>query len=553
MSLILPQEVEIMLRGGTITKYEKLGYNIPRTIDKNGKLKVKINQKIKVHILDLSDDSDIIVKAFCDCCHNMIDIKYTNAIKSISVIKFGKILCEECRKVELSKHKTSVPSVWSNKQYALEQLNNFIKNNGTLKGFTVNNKDGNRINVSLKNNDYNIEELCDELGYDYLELNGLYYPVGYLDNFDNFKLVVQEFINENSYFPTIKNLKFDLHIPESVYSKHGTISKIQKLIMGDNSNLLEDDNGFYNRSHYEYMVAQFLIHNNVNYLREQFPFPKPYNMLRSDFTFYDSNNNNFHVELWGFYETDNVSSRSCQYNLKRIQKEKLYSEYNIKLISINPETFNTSMDEIQDRLSFIFEPYLKLKLMHIDNKYMINPNKLSDDEILERFMEYSKDSRFLPKQYILQKEIPTLFNEMNRRYGNQNNFAKKFNKLTYSKVGLWDMDLIIQVFKHIQATYGYVLRMNKIRELISCKSDDMLIGFNDGLKKFFDNIIDGYLFYYDYCLKNKIVFHDNDISYLKDLSTGHYFNLKNATEKRKNEAGNILGRYYELAYFKEVA
>jgi hypothetical protein len=551
MGLILPQEVEVGLSSVNISWYEGKGYSIPR-VYKNGKFSVSHGTKITVNVLDLQLGSHIIVKAKCDCCNEIFNVKYK--AYNINRKKSNRTYCKGCSLKDIqkeNKHEVTGIYKWSDRKYALEQLNAFIKKNGTLKGFTVNNKEGSRINASLKNNGYNIEELCAELGYNYLNLKGLYYPVGYLDDFNNFKNIINEFINTNNYFPSVTNLKHDLHIPESIYRKHGTMNELKKLIIGDKSNLLEDDRGFYNRSHYEYMVAQFLIHNNVDYLREQFPFPKPYNMLRSDFTFFDCNNS-FHVELWGYYKSDDATSRSCQYNLKRKEKELLYNKYNIRLISINPETFNASIDEIQNRLTDIFTPYIKLKMKHIDNDYMINPNKLSDEEIINKFMEYSDDHRFLPKQNILQKETPTLFNEMNRRYGNQNNFAKKYNKLTYSKFGLWDKTLIIRIFMHMQTKYGYVLKMSEIKKSISNKSDSMLIGFNDGLKKVFGNIIDGYLFYYDYCLRNKINLHNNDLNYLRNLSMGRYFNSKNATENRKIKAKNILEEYYNLAYFEET-
>lgn len=183
---------------------------------------------------------------------------------------------------------------------------------------------------------------------------------------------------------------------------------------------------------------------------------------------------------------------------------------------------------------------------------MVNPNKLTDDELLDRFMEYSDDVRFLPKQEILMKNVPTLFNEMIRRYGNKNNFAKRFNKLTYSKFGLWDKNLALNIFNYIHNTYGYLLKMSYIRDKSLAKTDSMLIGYQNGMQKVFGSVTDGYLFYYNYCIENRIILHKNDISYLKNLSIGHHFNGKIATQERKDKANLILNAYYNIGYFKEV-
>ena len=545
MGILLPQEVEIKLRGGTITKYEEKGYIIPRYIDKDNISRVKRNSTLKISILDLSASSHIKVKAVCDCCGETFEVAYRDALNSYCVSKINKMFCKKCYRQEMPKYHINTESIWSDRKYALEQVDNFIKTYGTLKGMTVNNTEGNRIHTSLKSHKYDMEDLCTELGYDYLELKQLYYPEGYLDSFENFKKEVQKFIDNYGYFPTLQHFKRDLHIPLSVVIKHGNMSELQKKIMGNNNNLLEDDRGFYNRSHYEYMVAQFLIHNNVDYLREQFPFPKPNNMLRSDFTFYGLSNEVYQVEIWGYFEDDNVSSRSNQYNIRRKEKEKLYKDNSINLISINPNTFNSSLDIIQEKLFDIFQPYIKLGLSKIAIKYMINPNKLSDEELLARFMEYSEDDMHLPKQEIIQRNEPTLFNEMIRRYGNQNSFAKEHNKLTYSKVGLWDIDLALRIFNHMHETYGYVLSTNEMRDNGLIKTDNMLIGFKNGIQKVFGNTADGYLYYYNYCIENKLKLHDKDLSYLKNLSVGHYFNGLTATPERKSKALEILNIYFK--------
>ena len=94
-------------------------------------------------------------------------------------------------------------------------------------------------------------------------------------------------------------------------------------------------------------------------------------------------------------------------------------------------------------------------------------------------------------------------------------------------------------------TYGYVLSTNEMRDNGLIKTDNMLIGFKNGIQKVFGNTADGYLYYYNYCIENKLKLHDKDLSYLKNLSVGHYFNGLTATPERKSKALEILNVYFK--------
>lgn len=548
MGLILPQEIEVTLCSANILWYEEKGYDIPRRYDKTrNRTTVPRGTKIFVNVLDLQCGSHVRVKIECDYCNTPYDTEYRVYLRNRE--RSNRTYCQKCALKHVqkeTKHRVVKNHKWASREYALEQLDSFIKVNGTLKGMTVNNTEGARIRSGFRNNGYDIRELCEELGYDYLELCGKYYDDGYLDDYENFKHEVNKFIDHYGCFPTLKNFKYDLHIPINVVAKYGGVKNIQKDVMCDNNNLLEDDRGFYNSSHYEYMVAQFLIHNNVDYLREQFPFPKPYNMLRSDFTFFDSNKHKYHIEVWGYYQTD-LSTRAIEYNKNKIHKEHLYEKYNMTLISIEPNTFNFPIPKIQDNLYAIFSPYINKKLMKIDIKYMVNPNKMSDSELLNRIMEYSDDDNYLPKNETLRERNPSLLNEMVRRYGGQNAFAIKHNKLTYSKVGMWDENFALNILRYMHDTYGFLLSKNAIR----MQNDDMLIGFMNGIQKVFGSLVDGYLYFYNYCLENRVALHKNDVAYLQNIINGRYFNNKTATTERKQKAKDILEAHHRADCYKK--
>lgn len=429
---------------------------------------------------------------------------------------------------------------WNNKKYALEQLDSYIKTNGTLKGMTVADKEGIRINTGLRTHGYDIEKLVDELGYDYRQLKGLYYPKNYLKSYDNFKNTLTDFVNENGFFPTLNIMKNDLHIPQSVIYNHGSINKIRKDVMGDNSNLLEDDSGFCNRSYYEFMVAQFLLHNNVTYLREQNPFPKPFHHYRSDFTFFDDNDTPYHIEVWGYYDTDNKSSRSFDYNKNKKKKLKLYKEYLIEVISITPDIFNGTITSTQNKLLKLLQPYLSLQLKVIDNCAMKNPLKMSDEEILSHIMQYTKDDKFLPRYETLEKKDQSVLTEIIKRYENYNNFAKAFDKLTQNKRGLWDADFINKIMNYSRNKYGFIPTRTQIKTKTPFKQDKMFKGFCDGIKHKFKCSVDCYLSYYEKCSNDRIILSPEDMKYVTKFYNGRGFKSEFLTEERLLIASKII-------------
>ena len=208
---------------------------------------------------------------------------------------------------------------WTDKNAVLQKLNNYIKsNNDTLVGSGSNQEWRHILDYCNKFN-YDIKELCSDLGYDYWKLKGKNLPINYYKDYSVLKNTILNFIKEYGYFPQISELKNNYNVPPTVIQKHGGIEKIKNDI-GYVGNDLVDESGFRNRSHYEYIVAQFLIHNNIPYKREQHPFPKPYQNLRSDFMFEESNGNVWHLEVWGYRESDVDGKRSQEYCKNKEQK-----------------------------------------------------------------------------------------------------------------------------------------------------------------------------------------------------------------------------------------
>jgi len=158
--------------------------------------------------------------------------------------------------------------------------------------------------LAFKRHNHSIIDAVKELGLEADKLDfrenamllDKYYSIDYFKDFDNLKVIIEDFIFKYKKFPTTNELRLNYNIPESVIRKYGGIEKIRLLMEYNNSNDFIDDNGFKNKSSYEYITAQFLIHNNVFYLREQHPFPSNEKNYRSDFMFI-VNGKQIHCEI----------------------------------------------------------------------------------------------------------------------------------------------------------------------------------------------------------------------------------------------------------------
>ena len=539
MGLILPQICEVTISPNNMEYYEKLGYDIPKIIV-NNKERVKRGTKIKVHVLDLMNGSHTLVKVQCDECGKIYEMPYKDYSKKYCVQKIGKLFCVDCVNPCMVKYNIASEQVWNDKNYVLKRLDDFIKKNGTLKGWTVNNKEGTAIAHGLRDHNYNLEELCNELGYNYYELREIYYPEGFLYNYDNFKSVIQNFIDENGYFPSQKQMRYDLHIPESIPQRFGGSEKIIK-DMNIDKNYLIDDRGFYNRSYYEYILAQFLIHNNIPYQREQHPFPKPYDNFRSDFTFITTKGIVYHLELWGYIDGYKYEkSRANAYLKRKAEKKKLYKKYNINLIDVDAHVFNNSLTAIQMRLSNILSEILNSNLKTVDKQYLINPRGLSNDDLFKSVMKYSNDNITLPSIKILRDKNPTLLNEIILRFDNLGNFAKEYNVRTNNKRKYWNKNTVLDTMMAIKEKYGYIPNSSYIKSNKLYSKDKLFVGFIDATKSMFGNIVNGYISFYEMCLDKGIPLHEKEIEYLNKIITNKYMNKKSVENLDINRVKRIL-------------
>lgn len=538
MGLILPQINEVTINSNNVAHYHNLGYIIP-TIINRGKEKFKLGEKIKVHALDLAKGSHVMVMVQCDECGKLYFMPYKDYLTNYCVQKIGKLFCFDCINHAMSKYGIASQKIWNDRNYALAKLDEFIKKYGTLKGWTVNNKEGALLNNRLNSYKYDLNELCEELGYNYLELKGLKYPEGYFNDYENVKSVILEFIEEHGHFPTQIELRFDLGIACSIVQKFGGSEKIKDDLNYIDNDLI-DDLGFRNRSHYEYMVAQFLIHNNISFKREEHPFPEPYNNLRSDFTFEKVDGTIYHLEVWGYKESDVHGKRSQIYCKRKAEKLELYKKYNINLISIENDVFSNSFNSIQEKLKNILSDILDTNLKIVDHKYLMHPYKLTDNELFEEIMKLSEDSITLPKETDFTPDNKKLFYEALKRFGNYNKFAKHFGVVTNRKRGYWNEKTVLNRMFQIHDKYGYMPTSIEIRNNKLAKDDSLFIGIVDGIKSAFGNTIQCYLRFYENCISHNVELGDKDIEYLTNLYNLKYFRKDMITKIDRQRAYDIL-------------
>jgi hypothetical protein len=527
---LLTKEVEV-----TWNNYHKKYY-----VDK-GYTFTNIFEKFIVAIENLSLNSQALVEVKCDSCGTIFWVKYKHYLENCYVAQSEESFCKICYSQMILPSCSKPQSYWSSENNALFELKTYIEKYGTLKNMHKN-KDGRRISVSLNTYKYNKENLCNKLGFNYLELRERNYPFGYFEDYTNFKTELYILADKLNRIPKLNEIMDNFQIGQVLLEKHGGMKHVYDLLSEKYNSLLKDDSGFYNRSNYEYIIAQFLIHNNVYYLREQHPFPYPYHNLRSDFTLFNNNGDIFQLELWGFYVETDRSKRYLDYKNKRKLKESLYQKYNINLISLNGDLLNGKYDKVQSNICELLNQYVDNKLHNMDFHIFMSPKDFTDIELYDEIMKLSDDSRFTPFEEVL-KNHSSLHVEMNKRYGNLNGFAKRFNILTHSKCGLWDKDLIFKIMLHMYNTYGKLLYTEEIKKINSLKQDDMLMGFICGVRHVYVGIIDAYLDFYELILINNKSLKNDDILYLQRLSNGRFFTTRTATPERREKAQILLDTY----------
>lgn len=416
-------------------------------IDKGYKY-TKIGDEFTVKVEDLMPTNRSMVKIKCDYCGKEYDKEYFAYLRAHKPYIIKKDACTECiykKRNEILQYNISNNLLnendcgyWMDRQNRLKELAEYIKANRTLINM-INNKWGKAIYRSFYDRGESIEDAVEELGFDIKKLkNRVSYK--YYEEINNIIIPIKHFIDSNKRFPSEAEIIKELNISyKALLTQYNGIAGIKKIMQYSDADDLIDDNGWLNKSRYEYIVSQYLIHNtNIDFKREQYPFKQfsPDILYQSDFAFYPNENDSvIHVEVWGGAKIWNNQNKYYDYDEVMEKKLALYKQYNINLISIYPNVFYNSIKKIQESLYDIFKPYMQLKYKKIDDKYLIVPSKLTDGELLDELLKYSTVKNVLPSEYALRKiGKSNLFTQVLKRYDSYEQFAKRYNVYTASMV-----------------------------------------------------------------------------------------------------------------------
>jgi hypothetical protein len=537
-----------MFKMGIVNNKVVLRWNpyIIKYYTQKGYTYTKIGEPFTVRVEDLNPNSNVYMNVKCDYCGNNLSRKYKNIYDSINNGLVNKYACHTCQskkmyeeneiKLEMGTLSKSDKGYWMFKENRIKELYSFLEKN--------NNSIDNMVNLShdlyraIYDYDGSLNNILSELEIEWNEVcstkKNLY------EDFDVFKEKIQSFINKYDKFPTKEEINNNLKISQWFIDMHGGMYEIKRKMNYNDINDLVDDNGFINKSSYEYIVAQFLIHNGVSYKREQYPFPKDEGYYRSDFMFETLDNEIFHAEVWGFDDKYHIGEINQQYRTTKQEKIRLYNKYKINLISIDYNIMSkSSLSVIQEYLKEQFSVINGLLLKEVANEVLLIPSSLSEDEILETIMKFSDNQEYLPTQVVLlQNGLWSYCNEIRKRYGDYYKFAEKVNKKRQDKTYDWDEETIYKALlnivkdeKPIKKTtlkeFGYMGMTNKRDE--------------NGSHSLIPVRLD---FYQKYLLNGESYIHPEDVKFLNNVVQNIGANVKNkVTIEQQKQALEILKMY----------
>jgi hypothetical protein len=344
---IVNEEIILKWNPTIIKYYTEKGYRYTKTGD-----------SFIVRLEDLNENSNVDVEVRCDYCDKQYTKRYKNIFTSINKSYTHTYACRQCQnkkileenviKQELGLLTRNDRGYWLIKENRLKELQSFITNNNTIDFLAT--KDRTLYSAIFLHDKY-LSDIVSELGYDWDDVCSISLN-NYYKDFKNVKMKLHSFIDENNRFPLRDEIITNLNIQQRDIDYHGGMFELKRKMNYFNDEDLVDDNEFVNRSSLEYIVAQYLIKNNIPYEREQYPYRNE-GYYRSDFTI-EANNETFHVEVWGYSEKHS-GEIATKYNIKKHHKISLYSKHKLNLISIEYDYMvNKSLNKVQDYLDSKF-------------------------------------------------------------------------------------------------------------------------------------------------------------------------------------------------------
>lgn len=429
----------------------------------------KYRDKLKVNTKDLVDNSNEIVEVLCTYCNNTYNRKHRNVIISIRNSIVGKWACQSCNQIKIQEErkirqekgliKPEDSDYLIYEENVLIELDRHIKYQGSIQGLHIEN--AKLYSAIYRNKSLNMTDLIEKLGYNWGDVSSEK-PRNLYKDFNLLEEEIKAFIKDNNRFPNTYDMTKTINVDGRTIQYHGGMDEIKRKISYSDTCDLIDDRGFLNSSYLEFLVAQYLICNNVQYKREVLPFKD--SSHRSDFYIETEDGDSVHIEVWG-YSKNGKGSREIGYNRSRALKESKYKNNNIKLISLEYDEMNGKpYSEIQEYLKKELRSLEDMILKDVDTKSFIHAGLLTDKEMLDVFMKYSDDD-CLPTQEILQENnLNKYLIEIRKRYTEgYYGFAKAMGKELSGYKYIWNKEsLYVELFNFVSNTKLPISKKNMI-------------------------------------------------------------------------------------------
>lgn len=252
-------------------------------------------------------------------------------------------------------------------------------------------------------------------------------PNGYWMNLDNVCNEIcfnfKEYI-DNGILPNYRTLQ-TVGIPPSVCSLFG-LQKIADRLNCKLNKFWQARDGHFVASFNELVVDEYLYSRKIDH--EPNVLIVPSRKYRCD-----QKINDYFLEIWGYSKRDN-SKRAKDYNVKRIEKESLYSKFCFPLISIEKETL-VKLSDVETKLDFMFEKLgfdvqrkedFNMQLLTFNNSPPMGnkPNGYwTHDQVLQELREHIEQNGSFPtQQKLLQDGLSDLSGAISK-FGGLNYFA----------------------------------------------------------------------------------------------------------------------------------
>lgn len=531
----------------------------------------KFRDKFFVSVYDLPNNSSAKVKAKCDYCGRETSANFTygqyfrQALSSpVKTYSCASGSCNFKKRLDMAKYKLdrgeldeNDPLYFQFEENLLKLLQSYLTKYGNL--HQIRNKpEGPRLlDVFQKHKGYNMIELAKRLGYQEEELQ--YNPILGLSRvelksesrinsqFEELKAAILNFMEQNNRFPSYGEASMLPGMHNGVLDKFGGIFEIRRRMGITDPDFLIDDRGWYNKSVQEWMVAQFLIHNKITYKREQQPFVGHNSNFRSDFTFYPEEGLIIHVEVWGYDETS-VGYIAKEYLEARRKKLRLYKEYSkeIELISLDRKIFQRkTYEQIQSDLIHILKPVLNKKLKYVDQEVWIPPNSLSNEQLYEEFLKYTKGKHKPPLFFDLPNNLRVAIGQ---RFITYEIFLKQHNfhaRRESTSVSIESLFVALEtMIKEEGSTWNFKSYVEEYK--------DRFKGF---IKKIQRNggFLNVKLRFFEYCVEHGIPIVEHDQMFLIGMVQNKIRNITRQTEEQRILAVSILEKLnvdYEKIRFR---